>query len=77
MPDRPDIEQRGFGRDIDEDVEVTALLVLPMENGAEDTRIAGAVGLDDAADRGTVQLKCTGGLHGGVLRPGSFDAAEW
>lgn len=64
MPDRADVEQRGVCGWIDEDVQIAAFVVAALRDRSEHARIAGAVGFDDLADRGAMQVQGFGRFHG-------------
>jgi hypothetical protein len=63
VPDSPNVEQRRFGRWVNQYVQIAALVVIPMENGAENPRILGAMPLHHRSDGCTMRLKGEGGLH--------------
>jgi hypothetical protein len=57
VPDRADVEQRGFRCGIDQHIEVAAFLVTSLCDRAENTRIARAVSFHDTANGRAVRLK--------------------
>lgn len=71
---RADVEQRGFRRRVDQEIEIAPLGVLPGQDGPEHSRVAGAVGRDDAPDRLAVVLQSLGGLHAVFLTGTCVDA---
>ena len=65
VPDGANVEQGGFGRGIDQDVEVAGFGVFAPQDGAEHARIAPAVAVDDQPDGVTVGAQDVGWFHGG------------
>ena len=55
MPDGPDVEQRGLGRRIHEEVQIAFLGIAALGDRAEDAGVGGVVPGHDLADREAVQ----------------------
>ena len=67
MSDGTNVEKCRFRRWVNQNVQIAALVVISMENGAENSRILGAVPLNNHSDGCTMRLKDEGGLHKGFL----------
>ena len=63
MPDRADVEQRRVRGRIDKNVQIAAVGIFAVKDGAEHARVTGAVGLDHQADRSAVCVQDFGRLH--------------
>ena len=62
-----DAQQRGAGRQIDEQVEIASIAIDALRGGAEDAHAARAVRCGQRQDMVTLRGECLGGTHGRIF----------
>lgn len=68
MPDGTNIHHCGVRRWVNQDVEVTVIGIVTVEDGTKHTSIAGTMSLNDATNGGAMGIEGVGWLHGIINR---------
>ena len=69
MLDRPNIKEASLIGGVNQDIEITLIGVVTVQDGTEDTRVPGTIGLDYAPDGVTMSGQCYRWFHGGSPDP--------